>query len=113
VNISEGNVKGGSTTVPLTSCLTGLDQSVLQIKTKIVSSHTTNSKPVKQEVDSTMILHPLVFPDFRNAKMLFLIRLAALVQLVEQHGNDPKFEGTNPATIQTVACFIKLLRLSL
>ncbi len=48
--------------VPLTSCLTGLDQSVLQIKTKIVSSHTANSKPVKQEVNSTVILPPLVFP---------------------------------------------------
>ena len=43
VNISEGNIKGGSTTVPLTSCLTGLDQPVLQIKTKIVSSHTDDS----------------------------------------------------------------------
>jgi hypothetical protein len=31
----------------LTSCLTGLDKSVLQIKTKIVSSHTADSKPVK------------------------------------------------------------------
>jgi hypothetical protein len=27
-----GNTKGGSITVPLTSCLTGLDKSVLQIK---------------------------------------------------------------------------------
>jgi hypothetical protein len=35
--------------VLLTSCLTGLDQSVLQIKTKIVSYHTADSKPVKQE----------------------------------------------------------------
>jgi len=57
-----GNTKGGSITVPLTSCLTGLDESVLQIKTKIVSSHTTESKPVKQEVNSTVILPPLVFP---------------------------------------------------
>jgi hypothetical protein len=56
-----GNTKGGSITVPLT-CLTGLDKSVLQIKTKIVSSHTADSKPVKQEVNSTVILSPLVFP---------------------------------------------------
>jgi hypothetical protein len=34
----------------------------LQIKTKIVSCHTANSKPVKQEVNSTVILPPLVFP---------------------------------------------------
>ncbi len=41
------NTKRGSITVPLTSCLTGLDESVLQIKTKILSSHTPNSKQVK------------------------------------------------------------------
>jgi hypothetical protein len=57
-----GNTKGGSITVPLTSCLTGLDYSVLQIKTKIVSCHTADSRPVKREVNSTVILPPLVFP---------------------------------------------------
>ncbi len=60
-----GNSKGGSITVLLTSCLTGLDKSVLQIKTKIVSCDTANSNPVKQEVNSTLILPPLVFPDKR------------------------------------------------
>jgi len=34
----------------------------LQIKTKIVSCHTTDSKPDKQEVNGTVILPPLVFP---------------------------------------------------
>jgi hypothetical protein len=57
-----GNTKGGSITVSLTSCLTGLDESVLQIKTKIVSCQPADSKPVKQEVNSTVILPPLVFP---------------------------------------------------
>jgi hypothetical protein len=57
-----GNAKGGSIAVLLTSCLTGLDSFVLQIKTKIVSCHTTDSKPVKQEGNSTVILPPLVFP---------------------------------------------------
>jgi hypothetical protein len=42
--------------------LTGLDKSVLQIKTKNVSCHTADSKPVKQEVNSTVIVPPLVFP---------------------------------------------------
>jgi len=56
------NTKGGSITVPLTSCLTGLDKLVLQINTKIVSCHTADSKPVKQEVNGTGILPPLVFP---------------------------------------------------
>jgi hypothetical protein len=37
-----GNTKGGSITVPLTSCLIVFDKSVSQIKTKIVSSHTAD-----------------------------------------------------------------------
>ncbi len=57
-----GNTKGGSITVQLTSCFTGLDWSVLQIKTKIVSCQTADSKPVKQEVNGTAILPLLVFP---------------------------------------------------
>ncbi len=44
------NTKGRSIIVPLTSYLAGLDWSVLQIKTKNVSCHTADSKPVKQEV---------------------------------------------------------------
>jgi hypothetical protein len=55
------NTKGGSITVPLTSCLTGLDYSVLEIKTKIVSSLTADFKPVKQEVYGTVILPSLLF----------------------------------------------------
>ncbi len=61
-NLRSGNTKGGSITVSLTSCLTGLDQSVLQMQTKIVACHTADSKPVKQEVNGTVILPPLVFP---------------------------------------------------
>jgi hypothetical protein len=34
----------------------------LQIKTKVVGCHTTGSKPVKREVNGTVILPPLVFP---------------------------------------------------
>ncbi len=55
--------------VPLTSCLTGLDQCVLQIKTKIVSCHTPDSKPVKQEVNGTVILPSLVFPAISFIKL--------------------------------------------
>jgi hypothetical protein len=46
----------------LTSCLTGLDWSVLQIRTNIVSCQIVHSKPVKQEVNGTVILPPFVFP---------------------------------------------------
>jgi hypothetical protein len=34
----------------------------LQIKTNIVICHTADSKPVKQEINGTVILLPLVFP---------------------------------------------------
>ena len=81
-SMTSGNTKGGSITVPLTSCLTGLDWPVLQIKTKIVSSHTADSKPVKQEVNCTVILPPLVFPgntlkvvwaEFYNLRQIVLL----------------------------------------
>ncbi len=38
----------------------------MKIKTKIVSCHTADSKPVKQEDNSTVILPPLVFPGPAN-----------------------------------------------
>jgi hypothetical protein len=63
--ISAGNTIGGSITVLLASCLAGLDWSVLQIKTKIVSCHTADSKLVKKEVNGTVILPTLVFPGSR------------------------------------------------
>ena len=63
-----GNTKEGSITVLLTSCLTCLDKFALQIKTKIVSCHTADTKPVKQEVNGTVILPPLVFPAYSDEK---------------------------------------------
>jgi hypothetical protein len=40
----------------------------LQIKTKTVSSNTADSKPVKQEVNGTVMLPPLVFPAEREGE---------------------------------------------
>ncbi len=77
VNLKPGNTKGGSITVPLTSCLTGLESAVWQLTIFAFSCKTEYSKPVKQEVNGTVILPPLVFPAkavwlwFSN---LFLIR---------------------------------------
>jgi hypothetical protein len=42
----------------------------LQIKTKIFSCHTANSKPVIQEVNGTVILPLLVFPALRYSSIL-------------------------------------------
>jgi hypothetical protein len=57
-----GNTKGGKyhCTVDLLFYRFGLV--FFQIKTKIVSCQTADSEPVKQEVDGTGILPPLVFP---------------------------------------------------
>jgi hypothetical protein len=58
LQVRAGNTKGGSATVLLTSSLTGLDYSVLKIKTRIVSRHRADSNPVKLEVNCTVILPP-------------------------------------------------------
>ncbi len=58
-----GNTKGGSITVLLTSCLTGLETAVWQLTIFLFICKTYLSKPVKQEVNGTVILlPPLVFP---------------------------------------------------
>jgi hypothetical protein len=59
-----GNTKGGSITVPLTSCLTGLESAVWQLTIFVCICKTDLSKPAKQEVNSTVILPPLVFPAY-------------------------------------------------
>jgi hypothetical protein len=40
------------------------------MKNKIVSGHTADSKPVKQDFNSTVILPPLVFPGLTSAEGL-------------------------------------------
>ena len=50
----------------------------MHIKTKIVSSHTADSKPVKQEVNGTMILPSLVFPAMLLHSKPVVMKLAAL-----------------------------------
>ncbi len=71
----------------------------MQIKTKIVSSHTAYSKPVKQEVKGTVILPPLVFPAYiqcsqlvgESRKMHFskflIIKLSDVEEFVSQVSN--------------------------
>ncbi len=70
-----GNTKGGSITVPLTSCLTGLESAVWQLTIFVFIFETDYSKLVKQEVNVIVILPPLVFPgkvnitDCKNASL--------------------------------------------
>jgi len=47
----------------------------LQIKTKIVTRHTADSKPDKQEVNGTVILPHLVFPVTSTLVYYFWVRL--------------------------------------
>ncbi len=59
-----GNTKGGRINVLLTSCLTGLESVVWQLTIFVFICETDKFKPVKQEVNSTVILPPLVFPGY-------------------------------------------------
>jgi len=63
--VGSGNTKGESITVPITSSLTGLEPAVSQLTIFVFICKTDNSKPVKQEVNGTVILPPLVFPGWR------------------------------------------------
>ncbi len=58
----------------------------MQIKTKIISSHTADSKLVKQEVNSTVILPPLVFPfyDYDPGPQVILYICRNLVGFVKE-----------------------------
>ncbi len=65
--VESGNTKGGCITVPLTSCLTGLESAVWQLTNFVFICKTDQSKPVKQEVNGIVILPPLVFPGWIDA----------------------------------------------
>jgi hypothetical protein len=58
-----GNAKGGSITVLSTSCWTGLESAVWQLTILVFICKTDQSEPVKQEVNRTVILPCLVFPE--------------------------------------------------
>jgi len=59
-----GNTKGGSITLPLASCLTGLESAVWRLTIFVFICKMEKSKPVKHEVNGTVILPPLVFPEY-------------------------------------------------
>ncbi len=60
----------------------------MQIKTKIVSCHTAYSKPVKQEVISTVILPPLVFPGTTLESLALRSGVQILPQKLGDNGNN-------------------------
>jgi hypothetical protein len=53
----------------------------MQITTKIVSCHTADTKPVKQEVTGTVILPPLVFPDVCIVMLCFFTIMLSVIRL--------------------------------
>jgi hypothetical protein len=72
----------------------------LQIKTKNVSSHTGDSKPVKQEVNCTRILPPLVFPGLAYLVATSVTKKKKFVTLALDGGEE--YEGTTPSTFNDV-----------
>ncbi len=77
----------------------------MQIKTKIVSCHIAGPKPVKQEVNGTVILPPLVFPglhystrslyhDLQHLQIVHVM-LHALLHAVYMHYTLNKIDVAN------------------
>ncbi len=60
----------------------------MQIKTKIVSCRPANSEPVKQEVNGTVILTPLVFPDSINVETEHALPGIACTWSFDRAGNS-------------------------
>ncbi len=60
------------------------------MKAKIVSCHTADSKPVKKEVNGTVILPPLVFPGYT------LSFIVAKLKLLEHVSNNYVRLGAKP-----------------
>jgi hypothetical protein len=58
----------------------------MQIKTTIFSCHTADTKPVKQEVISAMILPPLVFPAVAYHLILLECQYILVIYLVNLGG---------------------------
>ena len=59
----------------------------MQIKTKLVSCHTDDSRPVKQEVNGTVILPPFSIPwlspaRFYHASLTFVGKTPCIVKLI-------------------------------
>ncbi len=58
----------------------------MQIKTKIISSHTADSKPVKLEVNGTVILPPLVFPAQYIDTIEIVVKLYSTISMSDTKG---------------------------
>ncbi len=67
----------------------------MQIKTKIVSCHTANSKPVKQEVNGKVILPPLVFPSVSISYFFCVCLSVGNVILYEEHRDCSQYYDLN------------------
>ncbi len=66
-----GNTKGGSVTVPLSSCLTTLESAVWQLKIFVFICKTEKSKAVKQEVNGTMIRPLIPWPTHKVTLLIY------------------------------------------
>ncbi len=79
------------------------------MKTKIVSCHTADSKPVKQEVNSTVILPPLVFPALSLPALPEVLTLWNATQIEPSQGRLTEGEGTGLLTSFTLTFLYQLL----
>jgi hypothetical protein len=89
----------------------------LQTKTKIISSHTADSKQVKQEANGTVILPPIVFPALAYNSRASVTLTSCLIALNKWHHNiqhdNNQYEDTQHSLLnydtQSVSFFIEML----
>ncbi len=89
--VCPGNAKGGSITVPLTSCLTGLESAAWQLTIFVFICKTDKSKLVKQEVNGTVILPPLVFPGLSCAGICKRCSILQFFSVMDRFFNSLSF----------------------
>ncbi len=90
----------------------------MQIKTKNVSCHTADFKPVKQEVNGTVILPPLVFPgkilylilaDYRKyiyITLTFVVKVISIFLFVRKE-EEKKLEHLVPESFYSLVLFVR------
>jgi len=73
----------------------------LQIRTKTISCHTADSKPVKQKVKGTVILPPLVFPGIMFMRFISrrqMTSMKSFMTLATDHDGEKVHRGPTEET---------------
>jgi len=99
MTLSPGNTKWGSITIQLSSLYDLFGLACFANETKIISCHTSDSKPVNQEVNSAVILPALVFlarsneaVGFKNANNCSNINIYFYLEMSSDQSSNQYFK---------------------